>query len=227
LGKVEEPLLPLFSGLFGTSTLLNSLLRKTTVPPQRIDAKLKLPRKWIKSAATGSLFGGLINIFPALGPAQAATLAGTVVRETSTKSYLIMVSAVNTASMLLALATLYSINRARNGSIEALDSLVGIDKSIIILFVASALAATAVVIFITLNSAKLVANFIDKLPYRILCLLVIASIIVAVALLSGTKGGLVLAIGTSIGIIAITSGISRSHAMSSLIIPIVVNKLIL
>ncbi|MBN2454890.1 tripartite tricarboxylate transporter permease [Candidatus Woesearchaeota archaeon] len=222
LEKVNEPLLPLFSGLFGVSTLLSSMMRKTKIPLQRVNAA-RLPKSWLKSSAIGTLFGGLINLFPALGPAQAATMAGIFVRST-TKSYLLMVGAVNTASMLLALATLHSINRARNGSIEVLSSLAEINLATVATFLAAVLVAAPLIVFVTINIARKSSEVVARMPYRAMCIAVIAVIVAAVSLLSGWKGIIVLATGTAIGLMAISSGISRSHSMASLILPVAIRK---
>jgi putative membrane protein len=223
LDKLDEPLLPLFSGLFGMSTIVSSISNKASMPMQHIST-VKMPKFWLKDSAIGAFFGGLINIFPALGPAQAASMASLFTRS-SKKGYLLTVSAVNTAAMALSLATLYSINRGRNGAIEALSSFVDIGSHTVLLLIGAALLAVAIVIPLKMQLAKAAAKIVAKIPYKGLCFATMSIMIAAVIILSGWKGLLVMAIGTAIGLAAISSGISRSHSMACLIMPVIIQRL--
>ncbi|MFH1181741.1 MAG: tripartite tricarboxylate transporter permease, partial [Candidatus Woesearchaeota archaeon] len=195
LDKLEEPLLPLFSGLFGMSTIASSIASKADIPMQRISA-VKMPKLWLKNSAIGAFFGAIINIFPAIGPAQAAATAG-LFTTSSKKGYLLTVSAVNTAAMALSLAALYSINRGRNGAIEALGSFAEININTALTLIGAALLAVSIAIPLKMLLAKTAAKLVTKIPYRSLCILTMCIIIAAVTIISGWKGLLVLATGTA------------------------------
>ena len=117
LPNLKDPLLPMLSGLFGVSVLLLSLNQKVVIPIQRTTEIIKLKARDIaKSISSGVFSGSLVSIFPGLGPAQAAVLAGQIVGRIDSFCYLILVGGINTVSMILSLITLFSIQKARNGS---------------------------------------------------------------------------------------------------------------
>ena len=75
--NLKDPLLPMLSGLFGVSVLLLSLSQKVTLPIQRTTEMIKVKTKnTVKALLSGVFSGSLLSIFPGLGPAQAAVLAG-------------------------------------------------------------------------------------------------------------------------------------------------------
>jgi putative membrane protein len=223
LNKLDEPLLPMFSGLFGLSTIISSMGGRTSMPKQRI-GKVKLPMPWLKSSILGVIFGGIINIFPALGLAQAASAAGMFSRN-SKRSYLLTISALNTAAMALSLATLYSINRGRNGAIEALGSFAKIDTNVLATLIGVALLAMPLIVFLKMQIAKIAAKIVAKLPYKLICIFTMSIIVAMVLIMSGWKGLIVLVTGTAIGLTTILTGISRSHAMACLIVPVIIQRL--
>ena len=73
--NLGHPLLPLLAGLFGISTLIASTLKNSEVPIQVTECREIKKTSLAKSVSAGAFSGGLIGIFPALGPAQAAMLA--------------------------------------------------------------------------------------------------------------------------------------------------------
>src|SRR3989338_2936350 len=116
--NLKDPLLPMLSGLFGVSVLLLSLNQKVILPAQRTTELIKIKAKdTIKSLTSGVVSGSLVSIFPGLGPAQAAVISGQFFKRTDTYSYLVLVGGINTVSMVLSLITLFTIDKARNGSI--------------------------------------------------------------------------------------------------------------
>src|SRR3989338_3039180 len=122
--NLNQPLLPLLAGLFGISTLLASALRNTAVPIQVSEVKAIKKSEAVKSVAAGAFSGGLMGIFPALGPAQAAMLARNLIGKGGIRAYLVTLGAVRTSSMLFGLITLFAIDKARNGSIAMMSEIV-------------------------------------------------------------------------------------------------------
>jgi putative membrane protein len=223
LSKLDEPLLPMFSGLFGLSTIISSMGSRTSMPKQHI-GKVKLPLPWLKNSVVGVIFGSIINIFPAIGPAQAAT-AASIFAGGSKRSYLLTISALNTAAMALSLSTLYSINRGRNGAIEALSSFAKLDVGVLAMLLGAALLALPLIVFLKIQIAKVAAKIVAKLPYKLICICTISIIVAIVTIMSGSKGLVVLATGTAIGLAAITTGTSRSHSMACLIVPVIIQRI--
>ena len=113
--NLKDPLLPMLSGLFGVSVLLLSLTQKTSLPVQRTTEMVKVKAKDMAKALSSGVFSGsLVSIFPGLGPAQAAVIAGQVVGKIEVFAYLVLVGGINTVSMILSLITLFTISNSES-----------------------------------------------------------------------------------------------------------------
>ena len=227
--NLKEPLLPMLSGLFGVSVLALSLSQKVILPIQRTTENVKVKVKdAIKSIGSGIFSGSLVSIFPGLGPAQAAVVASQIVGEINTFSYLIMVGGINTVSMILSLITLFTIEKARNGSIIVVQQLLqNIDINTLILFLSVASIAGGIATFLTLYVSKIFSSIMNKINYSVLSILIIVFIGVMSLYFSGFTGLLILIIATAIGLIPNIVEVSRSNSMACLLIPIIVMNLII
>ena len=226
--NLKDPLLPMLSGLFGVCVLLLSLSQKTSLPIQRATEMVKVKAKDIAKAISSGVFSGsLVSIFPGLGPAQAAVLGTQIVGKIGTHSYLILVGGINTVSMVLSLITLYTIEKARNGSIIVVQQLLqNIDLSSLILFMSVALAAGGIATFLTLYVSKVFSKIINKVNYSLLSISIICFVTFMVLYFSGWIGLLVLIAATAIGIIPNIVDVSRSSSMACLLIPIILVNLL-
>jgi len=221
--NLKDPLLPMLSGLFGVSVLLLSLTQKVILPIQRTTEMIKLKIKdVIKALGSGVFSGSLVSIFPGLGPAQAAVVAGQIVGKIDVFSYLILVGGINTVSMVLSLITLFTIEKARNGSIIVVQQLLqNIDINALILFLSVALIAGGIATFLTLYVSKVFSTIMNKLNYSILSILIILFIGIMVIYFSGFIGVLILITATFIGLIPNIVDVSRSNSMACLLVPII------
>ncbi len=226
--NLKDPLLPMLSGLFGVSVLLLSLSQKVVLPLQRTTEMIKVKAKdMAKSLTSGVLSGSLVSIFPGLGPAQAAVISGQFVKRTDTYSYLVLVGGINTVSMILSLVTLFTIEKARNGSIIVVQQLMpNIDLNVLILFFAVALAAGGIATFLTMYVSRIFSKIMNKVNYSYLSIAIIVFVSLMVFYFSGIIGLLILATATSIGIIPNIVDVSRSSSMACLIVPIIMVNLL-
>jgi len=221
--NLKDPLLPMLSGLFGISILLLSLTQKVTLPIQRTTEMIKVKTKNVlKALGSGVFSGSLVSIFPGLGPAQAAVLAGQIVGKIDVFSYLILVGGINTVSMLLSLITLFTIEKARNGSIIVVQQLLqSINIDILVLFFAVALIAGGIAAFLTLYVSKIFSSIMNKVNYSLLSTFIIMFVGMMVLYFSGFIGFLILIVATFIGLIPNIVDVSRSNSMACLLIPII------
>ncbi len=221
--NLKDPLLPMLSGLFGVSVLLLSLTQKVTLPIQRTTEMIRVrTANMVKALGSGVFSGSLVSIFPGLGPAQAAVVAGQIVGKIDVFSYLILVGGINTVSMIMSLITLFTISKARNGSIIVVQQLLQhISIHMLVLFLAVALIAGGIATFLTLYISKVFSSIMNKFNYSILSILIIAFVAFMVLYFSGFAGLLILAVATSIGLIPNIVDVSRSNSMACLLIPII------
>ncbi len=220
---INNILFPLLSGLFGISMLISSLAQQVRLPKQRITDEIVISKKEFgKSVASGVFSGSLVSIFPGLGPAQAAILGSQLVGKISEHVYLILVGGINTVSMILALITMFTIDKARNGSIIVVQQLVGqVDINVLIIFLSIALISGGIATFLTLEISKIFSRIMNLINYKILSLSIIIFISALVFYFSGLIGIFILIVSTAIGLIPGYLGIGRNHAMGVLLLPVI------
>ncbi len=219
--NLKEPLLPLLSGLFGMSTLLASAINSSNVPIQVKDVGNIRKTALLKSVAAGAFSGGIMGIFPALGPAQAAMLARNLVGKSEKTDYLVTLGAVSASSMLFGLVTLFAISKARNGSIAILSELVPVDFSVFLLLMAVAVTASGAAFILALAIGKFFAGNIYRISYGKISVIIILFVAALTFYFSQFTGLLILATGTAIGMLTISKRIARHNLMGCLMMPVI------
>ena len=220
LPNLEQPLLPLLAGLFGISTLIASTLKNSPVPVQE-DACGEIKKSAMaKSVSAGAFSGGLIGIFPALGPAQAAMLARELIGKAGKRQYLITLGAVSTSSMLFGLITLFTIDKARNGSIAILSEIVPVGFTEFLLLTLTALTACGFSAVFTLSIARIFAASVYRINYRYASYAIIIFIVCLTFYFSQLTGLAILFTGAAVGLLTITLNVARHNLMSCLMIPV-------
>lgn len=223
LNKLKEPLLPMLSGLFGVATIIYALAQKSKLPIQRNKGFYLNKKETIISTLVAIFSGGIITLFPSLGPSQAAALSRIFLTKFSDKGYLIAIGGISTADFLISLATLFAIGKARNGIAVAIQRLVeSFTLSDLIFMLLIAIAAGVLAFFATLFLSKLFAKFISKINYKIINAATIIFIFALVFAVTGFVGILVLIASTLIGLLPIVFNCNRSHAMGCLILPTII-----
>ncbi|MBI2543109.1 MAG: tripartite tricarboxylate transporter permease [Candidatus Aenigmarchaeota archaeon] len=211
---------PLFSGLFGISTLLLSLKSKTKLVKQFENFGVVDRSLAILGSIKGFLAGLIVGILPAVGSAQAGTLVQIIARKEDAKEFLVSMGGINAANTLFALAALYIIGKPRSGAAVAVDRLVenfGFNE--MLLLVGVTLFATGLGVILTLNISKRFLNILGKISYDKISISVIGLITILTLIFTGFYGLLILAVSTAIGLIAPLANIKRSLLMGVLILP--------
>ena len=218
----KEPLFPLLSGLFGTSSLLLSLKSKTTIPFQEITYPIIKKSKGILTIILASLAGCIACILPGLGTSQIAALSSSFTRKIKGKYFLLMLGALNSVNIVVSFIALYAINRSRNGAVLAISRIIDkIGPKELILFLASTLVVAGISTILTLKISKVFSKIIEKINYEKLCIFTLLFITVLVFLISSWFGILILAVSTALGILPQLKGTNRNHLMGCLLVPII------
>jgi len=225
---MKDPLLPMFSGMFGISMLITSIFEKVILPRQRITEMIKVKTKNIlKAVSAGSFSGALVTLFPGVGPAQAAIIATQIVGKIGIYSYIILIGGIGTASMVMSLVPLFTIGKARNGSIIVVQTLLSkITYNDFILFAAITLIAGGIATFLCLYVAKIFADVINKVNYRLLCISIISLVCIIALIMTGWLGFLILAVSTFLGFLPPMLGVGRNNLMGCLLVPVILYFLI-
>ncbi len=207
VGFSSPVLFPALAGLFGTPTLLTSLMTKPIIPEQIIEEP-KLDKKTKKSSIisiiTGSFAGVLVSIIPGITSATGTVLAMNVRGESDKRQTIVTLSAVNTACAFFVVVVLFIILRSRSGATLAVNELIAVEEwttimmptNLAYLLIALLLGGT-LSYFLTLKVGKIFAKNFANVPYATLVYFTIAMIVILVFLFTGVFGLLILLVATT------------------------------
>ncbi|MBL7051436.1 tripartite tricarboxylate transporter permease [Candidatus Woesearchaeota archaeon] len=214
---VDEVLFPLFSGLFGVSMLIMSLQDNVIIPKQEV-TNIRAEGKY-KAIGCSVLVGWFASFLPGLGPAQAAVIGSQFVKLTE-KGFMILVGGLSTVNMLLSLVTFYVLDKARNGAVVTVSKIIEINFYEFLIFITVALIVGGVASILAIKLTKVFSKLISKVNYKKLCISIILLICVMVGIITGWVGLIILVVSTALGIVPAIKGVSRSHMMGCLLIPV-------
>lgn len=223
---VKEPLLPLLTGLFGSSALIVSLkdpankLQKQLTPPLK---QITLPKKQIlKSSLAASLSAPLCSFLPGIGSGHAAVI-GSEIFEHDSRSFLFLVGAINLIVTSLNFVALYAINKTRSGAAVAVKSLLNTVTAQNLAVIITAIIFSALIsFFLGIKIAKLSSRYIYKINYKLLSIITLIILLLVNIAFSNLLGILVLFSATSLGIFTILSNSRRINLMGALLIPTII-----
>ena len=235
IGLSAPVLFPALAGLFGTPTLLTSLMTKPLIPVQKIEEPrldTKTKKSSILSILTGSFAGILVSIIPGITSATGTILAMTARGESNKRQTIVTLSAVNTACAFFVVVVLFIILRPRSGAALAVNELITIEEwteimmppNLVYLLMALLLGGT-LSYFLTLKIGKIFAKHFSNVPYSLLITLTILLIVMLVFLFTNVTGILILIVATFIGLLPVHWGVRRSHCMGVLLLPIIIHFL--
>jgi len=219
--NLEQPFLPMLSGLFGASALIISIKNKVKIERQSIsNPKIKF-HELVRPLAASTVSAPLTSFLPGLGSGQAAVLGASLIKM-SKRSFLILLGATNTIVLGLSFIVLYVIGRKRTGmavSVENLLTNLTINHVLIIL---TTIALVGIICFhLTLFLARKISKHIHKINYSLLSLITLIFISIIVFIFSGPFGFFVFIISTATGIYGILSNVRRINLMGALVVPVV------
>lgn len=227
LPNLEQPLLPLLTGLFGSSMLVMSIKNKIKIPKQEIEKpSLKNPKQFA-GAFLGSLIASpLCSFLPGLGSGQAAIIGNTISgskKQADKKQFLVLLGATNTLVMGFSLIVLYKLSKTRTGAAVAIKEILPqvLPSHLALIFLAIILSSI-IAFFLTIFLSKIFSQKISKINYTKISLTTLFILAVIVFLISGILGLAVLTASTLTGIYCISLKIRRTNMMGCLLIPTII-----
>jgi putative membrane protein len=217
--NINQPLLPLLTGLFGTSTLIYSISLKSVVPKQNIE-NTKIDWKELKKPTIATaITSPICSFLPGMGASQSAIIGSTIIKDMSQKQFLILVGSTNTLVLAVSFLILYLTGKKRSGLAGAISEITTLTMNELIL-IGIVIVLTAILsIFITIKLSKNFAKIIHKVNYEKVSKSVICFLILVVFLLSGFKGTLVLLTSTILGLTCAHMNVRKGFLMGCLMIP--------
>ncbi len=215
----DAALMPLLSGLFGVSVLLPSIASCGSLPEQHTDEEPIDMRLSAKPLCAGTVAGALTGIIPSIGPSQGTVMAQLATRSSGTEEFLVAVSSVNVTKALFSFIAIFAIGRARSGAALAVGEILDAGNIGPLLLVGVALFAGGITAILHLKLGKLAARYMDRFPYRGICVAVLAFMILLTIYSSGLAGILVLTTATALGMLPAAANVKRTHSMGVITLP--------
>jgi putative membrane protein len=217
----EGMILPLLSGLFGLSTLIISLENNMSIPKQKKEIETKFSKKTIIPIAGATGVGAVASFLPGFGSSQSAIVAQGIIGEVGDEGYLILTGGINTVNMALSLITIYTINKARNGAVIAMQKIINtLTIEFLILLFITILITGGLSALTAIYISKKFSNTITKIPYKKIVIIIISLITALSFYMTNITGIIILLTSTSIGIIASKRGIGKNNLMGCLLLPV-------
>ena len=216
LPSLNQPLLPLLTGLFGGSMLILSIKNKIQIPEQKITK----PKTKLFKPLLGSLIASpLCSFLPGLGSGQAAII-GNLIARANKKGFLILLGATNTLVMGFSFISLYVISKTRTGAAVAISKLIPeLTLNNLLFIIGTIILAGIIAFFITIFISKFIARKIHTFNYSKLSITILLILIFFTIYFTGFMGVLIFIISASLGITTILLGIRRMHLMGCLLVP--------
>jgi len=216
---IKEPLLPLLTGLFGSSMLIISIKNKIKIPVQELTfSKCRMFKPLFGSVLASPLCGFL----PGLGSGQAAVLGNTI-SKTDRKGFLVLIGATNILVMGLSFVSLYAISKTRTGAAAAIQQIIGVlSWKILLLILFAVLISGIISFFLTKYLTRFLSQKMNKINYTILSVATLSLLVIIVLIFSGFTGLLVLIASTLTGIYCNSFAVKKTHMMGCLLIPTII-----
>lgn len=228
--NVNEPLLPLLTGLFGSSMIISSIKDKVKIPKQKITT----PKINSARPLFGSLIASLLcGFLPGLGSGQAAILGTTLsqkgrkndsfTKNKEKEEFLFLLGATNILVMGFSFISLYAISRTRTGAAAAVKEIIGeLNISSLVIILGVILIGGILAFFVSNWLAKRFAEKISKINYTFISKTVLIFLTIIVLFFSGLKGFFVFFVSTLVGIYCISLKIRRTQMMGCLLLPTII-----
>lgn len=227
---IQQPLLPLLTGLFGVSSILISIKNKTKIPKQEIKpvTKIRIPKKEYAKSMIGSIISAPMSSFlPGIGSGHAAVIGSELIPQ-SKKGFLVLLGSINTIVIGLSFITLFSIGKTRTGAAVAISEILKtITLTHLTTIILTIILSGACAFFIAINLSKIASQKINQINYTKLSISIILVLLMVNIIFSNFLGFILLITSTALGVFTILSGARRINLMGSLLMPTIIFYLFL
>jgi len=221
---INNPLLVLFTGMFGVTSILYSLAEQSSMPKQNFKFDFKINKDIIKSVFVGGIAASICCVSPGMGNAQAGTIASVFYRKITSEIFIVILSVINTINFVLSILTLYLIGKARNGAILVVLQLIEtITFNQLAFFMIIVVIVSFIAFFLTLKIGKKIIMIVSKINMKIVNICILIFLFLIVFFLTNIYGILIMFASVSLGALVNSLNIRRVHLMNVLLIPVIIN----
>lgn len=215
----RQPLLPLLTGLFGTSTLIYSISLKSVIPKQNFE-KIKINWREIgKPTIATTITSPLCSFLPGMGASQSAIIGSEIMGEMKPKSFLVLIGSTNTLVLCISFLILFLTNKKRTGLASTVSQIIDLTLKDFLLICVVIVFTSIVSIFLTVILSKFFAKLIHKIDYEKISKIIILFLIIVTIIMSGFFGLLILITSTLLGLACVYMDVRKGFLMGCLLIP--------
>lgn len=220
---IDQPLLPLLSGLFGLSALILSVKNDIKLKEQDEEVQSDISkRRLLKYSAITTLSSFLTNFLPGLTSSHTALISNKINKVEKQEEYIILSNAASSSAIIISFIALFAINKARSGAVITIQYLISsINLTTLILVMSISLIVLSISTSLAIKMSNKIIRNINKINYKILCITIIILIILIVFIITKLEGLLILFTSASIGILAERLNIERINLTGCLILPVI------
>jgi putative membrane protein len=221
---IDQPLLPLLSGLFGLSALVLSIKNNIKLEEQKKDVELKLPRsRIIKHSISATIASLLTNFLPGLTSAHTSIISTKFTEIKDQNEYIIISNATNSSATIISFVALYTLGKARSGAVATIQQLNSdINLNFIFILLAVSLVSLGISIILALKLTNKLIKIVNKINYKKLNYIILILIVIIVLAITRIEGLIILITATSIGILAEKLNIEKIYLTGCLILPVII-----
>jgi putative membrane protein len=217
--NIQQPLLPLFTGLFGASTIINSIKTKTKIPPQKIEKLLITKKELIRPTISTIIISPFCSFFPGLGSSQAAIIGSEIMGRLNKEQFLVLLGSINTLVMSMSFVTLFLIQKSRTGAAATISQITQLNFSQLSIILTTIFLTSIIAIPLTLQISKIFAKNIHKIPYTKISATILILLTIIIIIFSGPRGLLIFVTATLLGLTCIEFQTRRSFLMGAILLP--------
>jgi len=214
--NLNEPFLPLLTGMFGINSLIYgssknsapSQLEKSVVESNFFD--------FFKISILGVFSSIFMMLVPAISPSQIGFFASNYKND---ELKIASMASINIADVILSLTTFFYINKARNGTIEKIGQALTIGLKEYHLLIFFGFFALIFSCLIALKINKKLGENIDLINSKYFKFGIIIFIILLTIFFDGFMGLFILAASTFLGFLLIKKNVRPINLMGSLALP--------
>jgi len=209
---MEDPFLPVFSGMFAVAAIMNYSPHK--IPAQHDEGIDRSALRWVPF---GVLLGMFSDLLPGIGSASQVAAFATIMMPSESLSFLVLISSIAVSGGIFTLSTAASIGKARMGATAAIAGAVDVGQSLpglLSLALLSSAICVCILFFFRTKISRIAGVDFTKANTILLLYLVAINL-----LINGVAGVFVLLIASLLGWLTIRLDVERTNLMGAVIVP--------
>ena len=220
--NLTEPFLPLLTGLFGLSSIINFQKDENYFPQQMKNSVIESSFPEITIASVTGIIGSIIMaLVPSVSPSQVGLISKEYSKNSNELKIASMTS-INISDNLLSLIALMTINKGRSGVVEKIGEIITLTETNYYLLLFTGFLTCVISAYLLIKIAQLFAEKIQIFNNNKTRILIILFVSLITFYFDRFAGIIILILSTLLGYYANKTSIRRSQLLGCLVIPTII-----